>query len=121
MASIVYDVPGFIAEQLHCGGGGFLLVPAKGVSHAQEARCDPAKKIVSVRKMLPDETEREDKARLAAQAEQIGRLVCRVDQLEREKAELVRRLGDGERSFAGRSEAELVSRAIPGRALRYGF
>ena len=55
----------------------------------------------------------ESLSRVTPQAEQIGRLMCRINQLEREAA------ARNHPSFAGRAEAELVERAMPANALKH--
>jgi hypothetical protein len=55
----------------------------------------------------------ESLSRVTPQAEQIGRLMCRINQLEREAA------ARNHPSFADRAEAELVERAMPANALQH--
>jgi hypothetical protein len=55
----------------------------------------------------------EQRRRLIDKQEQVGRLMCRIDQLEREVAAM------NHPSFADRAEAELVERAMPANALKH--
>lgn len=55
---------------------------------------------------------------LAVRGDRIDRLMVRVLQLEHDNADLARRLA-AENSFAGKAEAELVSRAMPLNALKH--